>query len=32
VWRDRNHPSVILWSGFNEEPMQGTEQGYEMVR
>ncbi len=32
VLRDRNHPSIILWSVFNEEPMQGTEQGYEMVR
>lgn len=32
VQRDRNHPSVILWSVFNEEPMQGTESGYEMVR
>ena len=32
VRRDRNHPSVILWSVFNEEPMQGTIQGYEMVR
>lgn len=32
VKRDRNHPSVILWSVFNEEPMQGTENGYEMVR
>jgi beta-galactosidase len=30
--RDRNHPSVILWSVFNEEPMQGTPQGREMVR
>jgi len=30
--RDRNHPSIILWSVFNEEPMQGTETGYEMVR
>jgi beta-galactosidase len=28
----RNHPSIILWSVFNEEPIQGTEQGYEMVR
>ncbi len=32
VRRDRNHPSVILWSVFNEEPMQETEQGREMVR
>ncbi|WP_256009607.1 beta-galactosidase GalA [Desertivirga xinjiangensis] len=32
VKRDRNHPSVILWSVFNEEPMQGTLTGYEMVR
>lgn len=32
VRRDRNHPSVILWSVFNEEPMQGSEMGYEMVR
>ncbi len=32
IRRDRNHPSVILWSVFNEEPMQGTESGYEMVR
>ncbi len=30
--RDRNHPSVFLWSVFNEEPMQGTAQGREMVR
>ena len=32
VRRDRNHPSVYLWSVFNEEPMEGTEQGAEMVR
>jgi beta-galactosidase len=32
VRRDRNHPSVILWSVFNEEPLQGTDQGYEMTR
>ncbi len=32
VRRDRNHPSIIMWSVFNEEPMQGTESGYEMVR
>ena len=28
----RNHPSIILWSVFNEEPMQGTEAGVKMVR
>jgi beta-galactosidase len=27
VRRDRNHPSVILWSTGNEEPQQGTERG-----
>lgn len=32
VRRDRNHPSIILWSVFNEEPMQSTENGFEMVR
>ncbi|GAB3453705.1 beta-galactosidase GalA [Massilia terrae] len=32
VRRDRQHPSVILWSVFNEEPVQGSEVGYEMVR
>lgn len=32
VRRDRHHPSVILWSVFNEEPVQGSEVGYEMVR
>ena len=32
VRRDRNHPSIILWSVFNEEPLQGSREGYEMVR
>ncbi len=32
VRRDRNHPSVFLWSVFNEEPVQGTQLGYEMAR
>jgi beta-galactosidase len=32
VRRDRNHPSVILWSIFNEEPLASTEAGYEMSR
>ena len=32
VKRDRNHPSVILWSLCNEEPLQCTAQGYEMAR
>ena len=32
IRRDRNHPSIILWSVFNEEPMEGTVNGYEMVR
>jgi beta-galactosidase len=32
VRRDRNHPSVMMWSIFNEEPLQGSEVGYEMAR
>lgn len=32
VRRDRHHPSVVLWSLFNEEPMQSTEAGYQMAR
>jgi len=30
VRRDRNHPSVIMWSMCNEEGQQGTEQGGKM--
>lgn len=32
IRRDRNHPSVFMWSVFNEETTQGTEMGYQMVR
>lgn len=32
VRRDRHHPGVILWSIFNEEPVQGSEVGFEMAR
>ncbi len=32
IRRDRNHPSVFIWSVFNEETTQGTEMGYQMVR
>lgn len=31
VKRDRNHPSVIMYSIFNEEPLQGTLQGKKMA-
>lgn len=31
IQRDLNCPSVILCAVFNEEPMQGTENGYEIV-
>jgi beta-galactosidase len=32
VKRDRNHPSVIFWSLFNEEPLQNTEEGAKIFR
>ncbi len=32
VRRDRNHPSIILWSIGNEEPQQGTERGAHIAR
>jgi beta-galactosidase len=32
IRRDRNHPSVILWSIGNEEPQQGTERGAHIAR
>jgi beta-galactosidase len=32
VRRDRNHPSVILWSLFNEEALETNEEGMEMAR
>ncbi len=31
VKRHRNHPSVIMYSIFNEEPLQGTLQGQQMA-
>ena len=32
VRRDRNHPSVVMYSIFNEEPLQGTPQGRAMAQ
>ncbi|ESQ91203.1 beta-galactosidase [Asticcacaulis sp. AC460] len=32
ILRDRNHPSVILWSIGNEEPQQGTDRGAVVAR
>ena len=32
VTRDRNHPSVVLWSIGNEEPEQGTPRGNRIAR
>ncbi|HZL08368.1 MAG TPA: glycoside hydrolase family 2 TIM barrel-domain containing protein [Prolixibacteraceae bacterium] len=31
VQRDRNHPSIILWSMCNEEWLQGSEEGVQMM-
>jgi beta-galactosidase len=31
IRRDRNHPSVIIWSLANEEPLQGTERAARIV-
>lgn len=30
--RDRNHPSIVMWSMANEEPIQGTERGQKIMR
>jgi len=27
IQRDRNHPSIVMWSMCNEEPLQGTPEG-----
>ena len=32
VKRDRNHPSVVFWSLFNEEPLQNTAEGAAIYR
>ena len=32
VRRDRNHPSVLAWSIFNEEPLRGEYRGQEIAR
>jgi len=32
IRRDRNHPSVMLWSIGNEEPQQGTDRGAKIAR
>lgn len=32
VSKDRNHPSVVMYSIFNEEPFQGTKQGQRIAK
>lgn len=32
IRRDRNHPSIIMWSMANEEPAQSTEEGTRIVK
>lgn len=32
IRRDRNHPSVIIWSLFNEEPLEVNSEGKEIAR
>lgn len=32
VLRDRNHPSVVMYSVFNEEPLQGTYTGRKLTK
>lgn len=32
IKRDRNHPSIMFWSLFNEEPLQNTETGARIYR
>lgn len=32
ILRDRNHPSVIAWSLYNEEGLQGTAEGAEIFK
>ncbi len=32
VRRDRNHPSIVFWSLFNEEPLQNTDEGLKIFK